>query len=97
MAGERGLYGAGVGGSSEQVHLWRARFPPCLLLSMVEDLPFGVSAPASGAPAGRLGPWVQMGNCMPNHPFRHPLICFPHANMGFLQMDLIYLLLPHFI
>lgn len=42
-------------------------------------------------------PRVQMGNCMPNHPFRHPLICFPHANMGFLQMDLIYLLLPHFI
>lgn len=26
---------------------------------------------------------VQMGNCMPNHPFRHPLICFPHANAGF--------------
>lgn len=58
---------------------------------------FRVSAPASGAPAGRLGPRVQMGNCMPNHPFRHPLICFPHANMGFLQMDIIYLLLPHFI
>lgn len=26
---------------------------------------------------------VQMGNCRPNHPLRHPLICFPHANVGF--------------
>lgn len=65
--------------------------------SMAEGSPLRFSAPAAGTPAGMLGPWVQMGNGMPHHPFRHTLTCFPHANMGFLRMNLIQLLLPHFI
>ena len=72
-----------TGGSSEQVQLRRVWFPSCLSLSVVEDPPFLVSAPASGAPAGRLGPRVQMGNCMPNHPFRHPTYLFSTCKYGF--------------
>lgn len=82
-------------GSSEQVQSGGSGYHLSIAWRGNRSFRFSAAAP-TGAPAGA-GVLVQTGNCTPNHPFRHPLICLPHANTVFLQMINIFVASPFYL